>query len=398
MAWVALAHIPKLGRESTRRLLSALGSPSQVLAAGPKVWTEVAGPGASAALAAAEFSQQERTETARVWLDTAPEQHHLIALGDPQYPSNLIESSDPPLLLYGLGRLDTLRRPSIAIIGSRKATPLGLELAREFSKELSTAGMCIVSGLALGVDGAAHWGALEGSGSTIAVVGTGLDRVYPRQHHALARTVAQTGLILSEFPLGSPPRAEHFPMRNRIIAGLSVGTLVIEAARKSGSLITARLALENGREVYAIPGSVRSEQAQGCHQLIKDGACLVECPQDVLDGLPAHVIRRLVPCSASTSVPALRPPTQPTVGTSPSPAKTSAPEVSGDSKHITIGGEDSDLHVLLDHLGFDPATVDVLCIRTGWPAEKLLVRPLDLELQGHVARLPGGLIQRTGQA
>jgi DNA processing protein len=301
------------------------------------------------------------------WLAAAPTTRQVVTLGDASYPAALLETADPPLLLYLQGRLSLLGDPSLAIVGSRHATPAGLDNARAFAAHLSRAGLVIVSGLALGIDGAAHQGALEGAGSTggtIAVVGTGLDRVYPKRHHALAHRMSErAGLMLSELPLGTPPLAPHFPRRNRIIAGLCLGTLVVEAAVQSGSLITARLAVECGRDVFAIPGSIHSPQSRGCHRLIKEGAKLVETADDILSELRWPV--RTESCA-------------------PAPAPDDAEDAAEDP--------------LLAALGHDPVTLDALVARTGWPAAELQARLLELELEGRLARLPGGLFQRRARA
>jgi DNA processing protein len=300
------------------------------------------------------------------WLAADVQRRFVVTLGDPAYPQALLETADPPLLLYLQGRLSLLSEPSLAIVGSRHATPGGLDNARAFASHLAQSGLVIVSGLALGIDGAAHEGALEGAtagggGGTIAVVGTGLDRVYPKRHHALAhRLVDGAGLQLSEFMLGAESLKEHFPRRNRIIAGLSLGTLVVEAAVQSGSLITARLAVEYGREVFAIPGSIHSPQSRGCHRLIKDGAKLVETADDILQEL---------------RWPAAEPPATP-------------------SAAANAGVEDP----LLRAMGHDPITLDTLSDRTGWPAAELQARLLELELDGRLVRLPGGLFQRRSAA
>jgi DNA processing protein len=253
-----------------------------------------------------------------------------------------------------------LNAPSVAIVGSRNPTAQGRDNARAFARHLSRAGWTVVSGLALGIDGAAHEGALEGGGRTVAVVGTGIDRVYPARHRELAHRIAEQGLIISEYPLGTEPLPSNFPPRNRIIAGLSRATLVVEAAVQSGSLITARLAAEAGREVFALPGSIHSPQARGCHALIKQGAKLVETAADILDELAP---------------------------TATGGAATSKPGVAQGSATTT---DDA----LLAALGFDPVTLDALVARTGWPAAELGAKLLELELDGHVARLPGQLFQR----
>ena len=358
-AWVRLMETPLVGRETARRLLASFGSPQAVFGASTSARREVVGPTVAAALAASTDELEALVAASVAWLSAeAPETRAIIPLGDPRYPRALLDSADPPLLLYAQGRVDLLQAPSIAIVGSRNPTPQGTENARAFATHLSGAGYTITSGLALGVDGAAHEGGLSASGSTVAVVGTGLDRVYPKRHLKLAHRIARAGVIVSEFSLGTPPLPENFPLRNRIIAGLSQGTLVVEAALKSGSLITARLASEAGREVFAIPGSIHSPQSRGCHALIRQGAKLVECAQDILEEL--HPVGNVEAQAAHTN------------GT---PALNDEP--------------------LLAALGFDPVTLDALCARTGWPASELSVRLFDLELDGRVARLPGQLFQRV---
>lgn len=304
----------------------------------------------------------ERLQAAQAWLSAAAD-HAVIALGDDEYPVPLLNSADPPLLLYVQGDRARLHRPAVAVVGSRRATAQGLEHARHFARTLSEAGFVVVSGLALGIDGAAHEGALappQGAG-TVAVVGTGLDRVYPRRHHALAHAIASQGALVSEYAPGTPSLAQHFPQRNRIIAALSRGTLVVEAALQSGSLITARLASEAGREVWAIPGSIHAEQSRGCHALIRQGAALVESPQEILEALQG-------PLAPAGSRPA---------------AADAAPAV------VQSGDEP-----LLQALGTDPVALEVLLARTGERVERLSARLLELELQGVVQRLPGGLFQR----
>jgi DNA processing protein len=261
--------------------------------------------------------------------------------------------------LYVQGRRELLSRPSIAIVGSRNASLQGVDNARSFAAHLSREGWTIVSGLAFGIDGAAHEGGLDGSSSTIAVVGTGLDRVYPARHRQLAHRIARDGVLISEFAPGTPPLPSNFPMRNRIIAGLSRGTVVVEAALQSGSLITARLAAEAGREVFAVPGSIHSPLSRGCHALIRQGAKLVESAQDILEELQGA---GLAPQSAVEA------------GTAPH------------------------RDPILEALGHDPVTLDALCARTGWSAQELSARLLELELEDRVARLPGGLYQRRGHA
>jgi DNA processing protein len=369
-AWLRLAHSPGLSRGAARRLLAAFDSPQAAIAAGAGAWRQVAGLEAAQALQQPLIDPVALMADTQAWLASASASapRRVIPLGDPDYPAALLETADPPLLLYAQGRRDRLTRPSLAIVGSRHATPTGLDHARSFAAHLSRAGLTVVSGLALGIDGAAHEGALDGAassaagGGTIAVVGTGLDRVYPKRHHDLAHRICEgAGLMLSEFALGTPPLAEHFPRRNRLIAGMTLGTLVVEAAVQSGSLITARLAVECGREVFAIPGSIHSPQSRGCHRLIKDGAKLVETADDILQELRLP-LAGLLPLTAAAA---------PDVSPAAPPADS-----------------------LLAALGHDPVTLDALVSRTGWPASELQARLLTLELEGHLVRLPGGLFQR----
>jgi DNA processing protein len=361
-AWLRLLETPGVGRGSARKLLAAFGSPQAAIAATPAARGEVVSREAAHALSTLPQSLPALVEATLKWLDAAdgaPRQ--VITLGDPLYPEPLLESPDPPVLLYAQGRAELLGETGVAIVGSRSPTPQGLENARRFAGALSEAGLSIVSGLALGIDGAAHEGALDSGGKTVAVVGTGLDRVYPRAHIALARRIADRGLLLSEYPLGTPSMPAHFPLRNRIIAGLTCGTLVVEAALKSGSLITARLASEAGRDVFAIPGSIRSAQSRGCHWLIRQGAKLVESAEDILEEIR------------------------------PGFARATAADAEADDDS---GPGDP----LLAALGHEPATLDALVARTGWPAADLNVRLLELELDGQVARLAGQLFQRVGAA
>lgn len=363
-AWLRLLLVPGIGRESARRLLAAFGSPAAVVAAADDALSTLLG-----ARQAAEL-QREPADLPAVlgrvldWLQGGSDRH-VITLGDTAYPGVLLESPDPPLLLYVQGQLQHLAMPAIAVVGSRNPSAQGRDNAHAFARQFAAAGYGVVSGLALGVDGAAHEGALAGGGTTLAVVGTGPDRVYPPRHRDLAQRIAACGALISEFVPGTPPLAENFPQRNRIIAGLTQGTLVVEAALRSGSLITARLANEAGRDVFAIPGSIHAEQSRGCHALIRDGARLVESAEEVLDELRQ---RRL-----------------PMPGAPDQTAASSSP--------VSEEGDP-----LLDALGHDPVTLDSLQARTGWPTSELLGRLLELELDGRVARLPGGLFQRRGLA
>jgi DNA processing protein len=348
-----------VGRAGARRLLAACGSAAAVFEAAPATLRELVEASTVTALSDEPDDHAALLATTRAWLQDAPARH-VITLGDAAYPASLLETADPPLILYAQGRVELLHAPSIAVVGSRNPTPQGHDNARAFARHLSQSGLVVVSGLALGIDGAAHDGALEGEGSTIAVMGTGADRIYPARHRALAHRIAERGLLLTEFDIGMPPLPDNFPRRNRIIAGLARGTLVVEAALPSGSLSTAHAAVEAGREVFAIPGSIHSPQSRGCHALIKQGAKLVESAEDILVELRWH--RTAAPSRASTSGVA-----------------------SGDA-------------ALLDALGHEPTTLDALSARTGLGAAELNAQLLDLELEGRVARLPGGLFQRRSKA
>jgi DNA processing protein len=354
-AWLRLLETPQVGRESARKLLAAFGSAQAAVDASIGARREVVASGAAQALATLPSTLDALVQTTLGWL-AADGSHAVLTLGDPLYPDALLNTADPPLLLYLHGRAELLQAASVAIVGSRNPTPQGTENARAFAAHLSQAGWPVVSGMALGIDGAAHEGALEGSAGTVAVVGTGLDQIYPRRHHSLANRIVNHGLIVSEYSLGTPPLPPNFPLRNRIIAGLARGTLVVEAALQSGSLITARLASEAGREVFAIPGSIHSPQSRGCHALIKQGAKLVESAQDILEELQPGLARTV-----------------------------KAPE------------EPAAADPLLEALGYEPVSLDALGARTGWTASELNTRLLELELAGQVARLPGQLFQRVAR-
>ena len=396
-SWLRLTLTPGVGNTTARKLLAAFGLPVAVFEQSTTALRQVVGPATAAAL------RTEPPELAALlaltwdWLTgsgAGSAQRQIVVLGDAEYPASLLTMDDPPLMLYLLGAgvlrqnsplaginkepnapesvaftLANCLANSIAVVGSRNPTPQGAANARQFSKALGQAGLTVVSGLALGVDGAAHEGALDsvvhGSGRlvTVAVVGTGLDRVYPRAHLNLAHRIAEHGLIISEYPLGTPPLTANFPKRNRLIAGLARATLVVEAALKSGSLITARLAVEQGKDVFAIPGSIHSTQARGCHALIKQGAKLVESAQDVLEELTLEAL----PVRAHSITPedALQPP-----------------------------GLFAGNRVLLDAMGFDPVGLDALQARGTLDTASLQAELMALELDGLVARLPGGLFQR----
>jgi len=357
-AWLRLTLSPGVGNDTARKLLAAFGSAQAVFGQSAAALKQLGTDKLAKAILAEPPALAAQLQLTLEWLQ-AGDDRRVATLGDDAYPEALLNIEDPPLMLYMLGTLAAkpAATPHIAIVGSRNPTPQGEANARQFAKAFGAAGLCVVSGLALGVDGAAHDGALLGGGETIAVVGTGLDRVYPKKHLALAHRIAQQGMIVSEFPLGTPPLAANFPRRNRIISGLSRGTLVVEAALQSGSLITARLAAEQGKEVFAIPGSIHSPQSRGCHALIKQGAKLVELAQDVLEEL-----------NLSTSAPAA--------------GNAGAAE-----------GPDAG-NALIAALGFDPVNLDALQARTGLDTARLQASLLELELCGQVVRLPGGLFQR----
>lgn len=381
--WLRLSLVPGVGSDAARRLLAAFGLPKAIFAATEGALKQVVTPNQAMAVLQIPPKFERQWALTQTWLagsgaaDDADMPRRLVTLGDPGYPATLLAIEDPPILLYLLGRgefgkdLGQIQASrSVAIVGSRNPTHQGTENAHQFAKAFSAQGLTVVSGMALGVDGAAHQGALEGClpsslATTVAVVGTGLDRVYPRQHHDLAHHIAAHGLLVSEYPLGTPPLSQNFPRRNRLISGLSCGTLVVEAALQSGSLITARMALEQGRDVFAIPGSIHSVQSRGCHALIKQGAKLVESAEDVLEELnfdftPENIANNA--CRESQS------------GLFDTPS------------------------ALLDALGHDPVALDALQARTGIDTATLQAQLLMLELDGRVARLPGGLFQRVGSA
>lgn len=388
-AWLRLTLTPGIGNVSARKLLAAFGLPQAIFEQTSSALRQVATPAQTQALRSEPEALTALLETTWAWLhQSAPNgcRHHVVTLGDPGYPQALLDIDDPPLMLYLLGNAhfegDTMSDPAapclieaqrcLAVVGSRNPTPQGARNARQFAKTMVQSGLTVVSGLALGVDGAAHEGALEaltdgatGQALTLAVIGTGLDRVYPKAHHGLAHRIAQHGLLLSEYPLGTPPLNANFPKRNRLIAGLARGTLVVEAALQSGSLITARLTVEQGKDVFAIPGSIHAAQSRGCHALIKQGAKLVESAQDVLEELQGYKALSVVTASRATL----------------------GDPQSGD------GTDDAD-HALLEAIGFDPVGLDALQGRTQLQTSDLQAQLMTLEINGRVARLPGGLFQR----
>ena len=352
--WLRLTLTPGVGPSFQRQLLAAFGLPGRIYEAG---YSAIAGViGAPAARTLLDYDSTAAVELALEWADQPG--NTVLTLGDAAYPALLLEIPDPPVTLYVKGDPLLLARQSIAVVGARSATPQGEANAEAFATSLSQAALCIVSGLALGIDAAAHRGGLAGPGSTVAVIGTGADRIYPARNAALARRIAEAGAIVSEFPLGTAPLAHNFPRRNRLIAGLASGVLVVEAALKSGSLITARLATDCGRDVFAIPGSIHSPVARGCHRLIRDGAKLVEAASDILEEL------RLAPPESAAAF---------------------------DSALPAVEGEEARIFAALGH---DPVDMDTLVHRTSLTPEALYAILLALELDGRVSRLPGGRLQR----
>jgi DNA processing protein len=352
-SWLQLTLTPGLGAATLRTLLRQFGLPHAILQDKRAHLAAHLPPQVLSALDSAPVC--EAVERALEWASVPG--RAVVTLADDAYPRALLEIADPPSVLYVCGRVELLRRPALAVVGSRNASAQGERNAENFARALSDAGLTIVSGLALGIDAGAHRGGLAGASATIAVLGTGIDVLYPRRNGELAKEIAARGLLLSEFPLGTPPAAQNFPRRNRLISGLAQGCLVVEAALASGSLITARAAAEQGREVFAIPGSIHSPLSKGCHALIKSGAKLVESADDVLAELG---------------------------GFRPSGSASTAQTA---SLSVAEAG-------VLRHMGHDPVDVDSLCSRAGMSAEQVCSELLRLELDGHIASLPGGLYQR----
>lgn len=349
-AWLRLSLTAGLGGDALRKLLLAFGGPEQVLGASRVALTAVV----SGKIADAILDGDLHGDPAAVEAWLADTNNHVVTLADAEYPQALLQTSDPPPLLYVKGRRELLNQAAIAIVGSRNATAQGKLTAEAFATALSNAGLCVVSGMALGIDAAAHRGGLAGLSSTIAIVGTGLDKVYPARNRDLAHAIAEKGTMVSEFALGTPPLAANFPRRNRLISGMTRGCLVVEAALSSGSLITARISNELGKDVFAIPGSIHSTLSKGCHVLIKQGAKLVDDAADILGEL-----RLPLPAGADVRTEA-----------------------------------DTFRHPLLAHLAFDPCDIDTLAGRAGLPVHEVSAALIQLELQGVVAGLPGGLWQR----
>jgi len=364
-AWIRLEQTAGLGLEGARKLLAAFGLPENIFGAGYAALARVVPERVARALTAAPSEATlALIERSLEWAEQPG--NHILTLADDGYPQTLLDIPDPPLMVYAKGRIELLARPSIAIVGSRNATAQGVANAEKFSEVLSQAGLTIVSGMALGIDTAAHQGGLRGPGATVAVIGTGADLVYPARNRGLAHLIAEGGCIVSEYSLGTPALAANFPRRNRVISGLARGVLVVEAAIQSGSLITARMAAEQGREVFAIPGSIHSPLAKGCHRLIKQGAKLVESAEDILEEFRYYqAVKAGLPAIQATPAPA-----------APSPAAMPVTDP------------------LLEAMGFDPVPLDALAMRCGLDAATLSARLLGLELDGRIEVLPGGSYRR----
>ncbi len=378
-AWIRLSLTEGIGPQTARELLSRFGLPEDIVGAGfPALQKCVPEKIAYALSGAPSDAMQEQIERTLAWAYI--EGNYVLTLADDSYPKALLSIPDPPPLLYAKGRIGLLSRPALAIVGSRNATVQGMQNAERFAHTLSASGLTVVSGLALGIDAAAHLGALGAqaapgvpatsathveAGSTIAVTGTGLDLVYPARHHALAHRIAIEGCLLSEYPLGTQAIAGNFPRRNRLISGLGMGVLVVEAATHSGSLITARSATEQGREVFAIPGSIHSPLSKGCHQLIRQGAKLVESAQDIMEELRWQHRAAPVP----------------------------APNNAGVADAAALA-DDEPLARLLSLAGHDPVSIDQLIERSGMRAADIQAALLKLELQQRVELLPGGQYRR----
>ena len=368
--WLLINRVAGLGYSAYSKLTDSEGSPSKVVSANSST-LERAGlrkPGREQLLAYQNSPDThplaELIDRDLQWLED--DNHHLVPINSDLYPPLLRDIPSPPPVLYCVGDVDSLLWPQLAMVGSRNPSSSGQELAESFARSLANSGLLITSGLAMGVDAAAHKGALAAGQPTIAVVGTGLDRVYPSKNHALAKSIADSGVIVSEFPLGTPPRPQNFPRRNRIISGLSLGVLVVEAALKSGSLITAKYALEQGREVFAIPGSIHNPMSKGCHSIIRQGAKLVETTDHILEDLGPIALQL-----ANTVL-----------------AKTAEP-VTEESVSRQISGLTEDQQTCLDHIDHAPCSVDQLVERTGLPVHRVSGCLLDMELQGWLSSKDG---------
>jgi DNA processing protein len=359
-AWLALYTVPQCGFATVQKLLKVFHTPAAILSASSQELRRTGIPESlTIGLKNPDWPEIERC---LAWQKKTA--CHIVHWQDPRYPPLLGEIASPPLILFVMGEIALLQRDQLAIVGTRKPTPVGLETAYQFAYELAQQGLVITSGLARGIDSAGHKGCLAGSGQTLAILGSGLDKIYPSAHQKLAQHIIEKGgALISEFFPNAPPKAEHFPRRNRIISGLGLGVIVVEAALRSGSLITARYALEQGREVFAVPGSIRNPFSRGCHALLRQGAALVENSQDVL--LALSFLPRLT-------------------------ADTLRSFQKGNTHHEL----DSDGRKLVECLGFETTSLDTLVMRTGLSADKLLAQLTLLELQGYISAVPGGYARK----
>ncbi len=357
--WLTLHHTPGVGCATFHALLDTFGAVDAILNASRKQLSAVASKTSIKMDVLDALSKQSKPDISADinWL--AEDNHHIITLFDETYPAKLKELPDAPLILYVRGDIDYLMQPQLAMVGSRNPTAAGRNTAREFARHLSNAGITITSGLAIGIDGASHEGALQGLAGTVAVVAHGLDIIYPAQHQKLAQQITEHGAVISEMPIGTQPQRGLFPRRNRLISALTLGTLVVEAAQKSGSLITARYAIEQNREVFAIPGSIHNPMAKGCHQLIRQGAKLVETASDILEEL-------CIPCQQTTSYPK-------------KPEKNTQ-----ENRKDTHQALDPDHQKLLKCLAYEPASIDELVLRSHFTAAEVASMLLIMELEGTI--------------
>ncbi|SET31462.1 DNA-processing protein DprA [Marinobacter segnicrescens] len=380
--WLLLAMLPRFSGKRWLAVCDSFTNPLEFLDASAATHKSFGAGSEARALIAAwqcrDLAYPPLAGVARVFSSCQQKSIRLVGWGEPEYPEPLRHIQDAPAVLYVRGRVELLSRPQLAIVGSRNATRAGLDHAWQFAAALAGKGYGVTSGLAQGVDGAAHAGALSAGGDTVAVVGTGADVIYPRGHGELTRKIIEQGVLVSEFPPGTGPKSGHFPKRNRIISGLSRGILVIEAGLRSGSLITARLALEQGREVFAIPGSIHNPLARGCHSLIRQGARLVETVEDIEEELTAWWNEPVTPKPR----PACKPPAVVPDFFAAEPAAAPVPDHLAE-REIAV----------LQALGYDPRSTDQLCTATGLPADQLLQSLLLLEMEGLVESAPGGYLR-----
>jgi DNA processing protein len=362
-AWMALSRAPALDVPILSAAFKRLGGIAGFIESSDEARQGAGVPAPARAYLRSAAGSPSSME--RAWIQSP--HHHLVTFTDPRYPASLRGLERCPIALYVAGEPEALNEPQLSIVGSRNPTPAGRDTAFAFAESLAECGLAITSGLAAGIDSAAHRGALAAQGITLAVLGNGIDCIYPRSNRALSEEIRFRGALISEFPLGTPPRRENFPQRNRIIAALSLGTLVVEAARRSGSLITARLAGDQNRELFAVPGSIHNPLSRGCHELIRQGAKLTETVADILSELNFSAFFDAARAAAGGLGPAAD----------------------------LEAGMDKEHKILLDALGFDPADLDMLVVRTGFKAEAVSSMMLILELEGHVQAAPGGRYSRV---